>query len=112
MLRAAWLAGLQGTLGEVIPLPEGLASADSLWTVAAGEDIEHVQLVRWRFALPDGVGQWILLCRVAGEGWRAGAQGTAAVCLLLILLAAMLLDCCWHLSASIAVPWKCCTAIA
>ena len=75
MLCADWLAGwLQGTLGEVIPLPEGLASADSLWTVAAGEDIEHVQLVRWRFALPDGVGQWILLCRVAGEGWTAGWQ--------------------------------------
>ena len=104
---AGWL---QGTLGEVIPLPEGLASADSLWTVAAGEDIEHVQLVRWRFALPDGVGQWILLCRVAGEGWAgwAGCWGTTALCLLLALHAAMLLSCCWYLPASMAAPWKCC----
>lgn len=57
----------QGVLGEVSPLPEGLPSTDALWTVPPGEDIEHVQLVRWRLALPDGVGQWVLLCRMAGE---------------------------------------------
>ncbi|KAL4443613.1 hypothetical protein ABPG75_011350 [Micractinium tetrahymenae] len=55
----------QGVLGEVSDLPEGLSSTDALWTLPAGEDIEHVQLVKWRLALPDGVGQWILLCRMA-----------------------------------------------
>lgn len=71
-------------LGEVLPLPEGLTSADSLWAVAPGADIESVQLIRWRLTLPDGAGQWILLCRlaealalVASSGGLAGAAGTA-----------------------------------
>lgn len=59
---------VQGVLGEVLPLPEGLSSADSLWALPPGEDIEQVQLIRWRLSLPDGAGQWILLCRLAG-GW-------------------------------------------
>lgn len=52
-------------LGEILPLPEGLPSADSLWTLPPGEDLERVQLIRWRLTLPDGAGQWILLCRLA-----------------------------------------------
>lgn len=66
---ARWLYAvlLQGVLGEAMPLPEGLLSTDSLWTVPVGEDVEHVQLVRWRLALPPGVGQLVLLCRMAGE---------------------------------------------
>ncbi|PRW56624.1 Nucleoporin NUP188 like isoform B [Chlorella sorokiniana] len=55
----------QGVLGEVLPLPEGLSSIDGLWALPPGEDIEHVQLIRWRLSLPDGAGQWILLCRLA-----------------------------------------------
>lgn len=80
---------VQGVLGEVLPLPEGLSSADSLWALPPGEDIEQVQLIRWRLSLPDGAGQWILLCRLAGGctwtetarrmsnclGWRAASTG-------------------------------------
>ena len=51
----------------MLPLPEGLSSTDGLWALPPGEDIEHVQLIRWRLSLPDGAGQWILLCRLAGE---------------------------------------------
>ena len=67
-------------LGEVVPLPEGLTSTDGLWALPAGEDIEHVQLLRWRLSLPDGAGQWILLCRLA-EALAlvsAGALGAGA----------------------------------
>ena len=74
LVPTAFSLCLQGVLGEVVPLPEGLASTDALWTVPPGEDIEHVQLVRWRLGLPDGVGQWVLLCRMAGE---AAARGHA-----------------------------------
>lgn len=61
----------------MLPLPEGLSSTDGLWVLPPGEDIEHVQLVRWRLSLPDGVGQWILLCRLAGE-WLYADGGRVA----------------------------------
>lgn len=74
----------QGVLGEVVPLPDGLTSTDSLWALPPGEDIEHVQLVRWRLSLPDGAGQWILLCRLAealalvASGGGLGSVGGAS----------------------------------
>ena len=67
----------QGVLGEVLPPPEGAASAGCLLFVGGGggggEEAEAVQLVRWRLPLPEGIGQWVLLCRLAGAG--AGRAG-------------------------------------
>ncbi|PSC72509.1 exostosin-like glycosyltransferase isoform B [Micractinium conductrix] len=69
----------QGALGEPAPLPEGFSSTDALWTVAAGQDVDHVQLVRWRIKLPDGVGQWILLCRLSEALAAVQQQAASAV---------------------------------
>ncbi|KAI3428139.1 hypothetical protein D9Q98_006522 [Chlorella vulgaris] len=54
-----------GAAGEVVPLPEGLTSTDSLWTVPAGTDVDQVSLVRWHIALPESTGQRILLARLS-----------------------------------------------
>jgi hypothetical protein len=63
-----------GAAGEVVPLPEGLTSTDSLWTVPAGTDVDQVSLVRWHIALPESTGQRILLARLSGERRRTEGQ--------------------------------------
>lgn len=63
-----------GAAGEVVPLPEGLTSTDSLWTVPAGTDVDQVSLVRWHIALPESTGQRILLARLSGERQRTEGQ--------------------------------------
>lgn len=61
----------QGVLGEVLPLPEGLAGSSgaqllggSMALLALGESgLEALALVRWTLPLAEGTGQWVLLCR-------------------------------------------------